>query len=110
MSSRKARKNRTYSLPEKMSAIQKHLVENVPVTQLCKEMGINPGVYYGWQKMLFERGTIETKVNSSNQDRRIKALEKQLKAAKDKINQKNEVISELMEEHITLKKKSHGGI
>ena len=93
-----------------MSVIQKHLVDKVPVTQLCKEIGINPGVYYGWQKTLFERGTVEPKVNSSNQDRRIKALEKQLKAAQNKLSQKNEVISELMEEHIALKKKSPGGI
>ena len=38
MSSRKARKKRTYSLPEKISAIQMHLVDNVSLTQLCQRM------------------------------------------------------------------------
>ena len=51
---RKPRKN--YSPEEKLSILKRHLVEGVPVSDLCDELQLNPNVFYGWQKQLFENG------------------------------------------------------
>ncbi len=58
-------------------------------------------MFYRWQKELFENATaaLERRPRrlSDAKDRRISLLE-------EKLQRKNEVLSELMEEHIKLKK------
>lgn len=110
MSARSYRRtNRTYPSEQKLAAIQDHLVNKLPVTEVCTKYQTQPSVYYGWQKVLFERGAVDPKPNAANENKRIKALENKLQALEDKLKQKNEVISELLEEHVTLKKKLNGG-
>jgi transposase len=33
-------------------------VENVAVSDLCEELGLQPTVFYRWQKELFENGAV----------------------------------------------------
>ena len=98
---RKSRKNRTAE--EKVAILKRHLVENVPVSDLCDELDINPNVFYSWQKMFFENGaaalTSTRKPKPDRRDRKIEKLEM-------KLTQKNEVMAELMQEHLLLKKAS----
>ena len=51
---RKPRKN--YSPEEKLSILKRHLVEGVPVSDLCDEHGPQPTVFHHWQKKFFENG------------------------------------------------------
>ena len=96
---RKPRKN--YSAEEKLSILKRHLVEGVPVSDLCDELQLNPNVFYGWQKQLFENGAAALqrsgKPRVDPRDRHIEQLEV-------KLTQKNEVLAELMQEHVALKK------
>lgn len=96
---RKPRKN--YSPEEKLSILKRHLVEGVPVSDLCDELQLNPNVFYAWQKQLFENGGSafqrSRKAAVDPCDRRIAQLEA-------KLTQKNEVLAELMQEHVALKK------
>jgi transposase len=96
---RKPRKN--YSPEEKLSLLKRHLVEGVPVSDLCDEFQLNPNLFYGWQKQLFENGVAAfqhpRKPQVDPRDQRIAQLEA-------KLRQKNEVLAELMQEHVTLKK------
>ncbi|MBM3996902.1 MAG: transposase, partial [Planctomycetes bacterium] len=41
---------------EKIAALKRHLLEGVPVSTICDELGIAPTVFYRWQKELFENG------------------------------------------------------
>ena len=72
-----------------------------PVSDLCDQYDIHPTMFYRWQKELFENAAAalerRTRRPSDAKDRRIALLEQ-------KLQRKNEVLSELMEEHITLKK------
>ena len=45
---------RHLSPQEKVAALKRHLLENVPVSTLCDELGIAPTLFYRWQKELFE--------------------------------------------------------
>jgi transposase-like protein len=104
---RKERKNWTGS--EKMSILREHLIEHVPISAVCDKHGLQPTVFYAWQKRLFEGGAAvfengrggpgggPSKRHQDAQARRIEALEAKLQV-------KNEVVAELMAEHVALKK------
>ena len=40
----------------KLNAVRRHLIDKVPVSDLCDELGLQPTQIYQWQKMLFENG------------------------------------------------------
>ena len=89
--------------PERVAILKRHLVEKVPVSDLCDELGIGPSQFYRWQKELFENGHAAFENN-----RKSKAIEdakqRRIEQLEAKLLRKNEVLSELMEEHTKLKK------
>lgn len=95
------KKRKHYSAEEKVAIIRRHLIDQVPVAQLCDELDLQPSLYYLWQKQLFEQGALvfarSDKRTEAANDRKISQLE-------EKIQKKNEVVAELMEEHVQLKK------
>ena len=90
-----------YTPEEKVAILRRHLLENEPISKLCDELGLQPTVFYRWQKEFFENGAaaFEQKrpTNHSAEHERIAYLEK-------KIQTKDEVLAELMAEHVALKK------
>ena len=95
------KKRAYYTADEKVNIIRKHLLEKVPISYLCEQHKLQPTVFYHWQKQFFEHGArtfdgVE-KIKDSSQEDKILALEQKLQT-------KNEVLSELMEEHVKLKK------
>jgi len=51
---RKERKH--YTAEEKVAILRRHLLDKVPVSDLCEELGLQPTVFYRWQKEFFENG------------------------------------------------------
>src|SRR2546426_8122531 len=51
---RKERKH--YTGEEKVAILRRYLLDKVPVSELCKELGLRPTVFYRWQKEFFENG------------------------------------------------------
>ena len=96
---RKKRKN--YSAQEKVFILKRHLVDQVPVSDLCDEYNLQPTVFYRWQKEFFENGASAFEKINAN---RKKAEQKRIAQLEAKLQTKNEVLSELMEEHVQLKK------
>ena len=90
-----------FSPQEKVSILKRHLVEGVPVSDLCDQHGIHPTVFYRWQKVFFENGAAAFVHQQAAAE---KYLEKKIAALETKLSQKNEVLSEVMEEHVRLKK------
>src|SRR5437867_3954478 len=95
-------KQRKHYTPEqKVTILKRHLVDKVPVADVCEEHGLNPTVFYTWQKQFFEHGTVafqrSDRRGEQAKDQRIATLEA-------KLLQKNEVVAELMQEYVQLKK------
>lgn len=99
-------KRKFFTPEQKVAIVRRHLLENVPVSDLCDEYGIHATQYYAWQKQLFEGGAVafERKVNTANERRRKDAQASRIKQLEDKLSKKNEVVAELLEEHVQLKK------
>jgi transposase len=96
-----SRERKNYTPEEKVAILKRHLVDKTLVSDLCDELKLNPTVFYGWQKQFFENGAAAFQKRRSRQtNRRDQKIEK-LEA---KLAQKNEVLAELMQEHVQLKK------
>jgi transposase-like protein len=91
-----------YTPEEKVSILRRHLVDGVPISELCDELGLQPTVFYRWQKEFFENGAAafqqQKATNHSAEQERIAYLE-------EKIQTKDEVLAELMAEHVALKQR-----
>lgn len=99
--------NRKYLTPEqKVAIVRRHLLEKTPISDLCDEYGIHPTQYYTWQKQLFENAaaSFDRRPNKANVRRQEDATAKKIAQLEGKLQQKNEVIAELLEEHVQLKK------
>jgi transposase-like protein len=97
------KKQRKHYTPEEKGAIlRRHLVEGVPISDLCDELRLQPTVFYRWQKEFFENGAAafqqRERTNHQAEQERIAYLEQ-------KIQTKDEVLAELMAEHVALKKR-----
>jgi transposase-like protein len=96
-----SKKRRYFTAEQKVTSIRKHLIEKMPVSDICEDLNISSTQFYKWQTEFFENGSKAfTKENNS-----------QLKKSSDKnaslesdVIQKNGVIAELVEENIRLKK------
>ena len=90
-----------YTGEEKVAILRRHLVEKEPISKLCDELELQPTVFYRWQKEFFENGAAafqgKSRPDHQAEQQRIEFLEK-------KIQTKDEVLAELMAEHIALKK------
>lgn len=95
------RKRKNYKPEEKVAIIKRHLIDKVPVSDLCDEHRLQPTVFYRWQKEFFENGATAFVKDTSRKKRKE---QERLQALEEKLQRKNEVLSELMEEHVKLKK------
>jgi transposase-like protein len=93
-------KRKQFSPQQKVAIVRRHVVEGVPVSDLCDEQGIHPTMYYRWQKQLFENGAMAFE---RHKDPTV-ALKRRIAQLETKLTTKNEVISELMEEQVKAKK------
>ena len=96
-----SRKRKNYTPEEKVSILKKHLLEKVLVSDLCDQYGLHPTVFHRWLKEFFENGATAFQRQPDSQ---TLELERKLSRLEGKLAKKNEVLSELMEEHVNLKK------
>ena len=89
------------SAQEKAAILRLHLLERTPVSDLCDQYDIHPTMFYAGRRSPCEDAADalepRTRRPGDANDRRIVRLEQ-------KLQRKNEVLSELIEEHIKLKK------
>ena len=85
------KKRKRPSAQEKAAILRLHLLERTPVSDLCDQYDIHPTMFYRWQKELFENAATALEPRSRRpsdaKDRRIASLE-------EKLQRKNEVLSE----------------
>jgi transposase len=97
------RERNHYTAEEKVAILRRHLLDKVPVSDLCEEKGLQPTVFYRWQKELFENAAsaFQTKERPTRQ---VEEKQKRIEFLEKKVQTKDEVLVELMAEHVALKK------
>jgi len=94
-------KRSRFTAQERVRLLRRHLVDKVAVSEICEKEGIQPTQFYQWQKQFFENGAAAFERQSPKKDRREA---ERVAALEAKLRKKDEVISELMEDHVKLKK------
>ena len=98
-------KRKKYSAEEKVRLLRLHLIEKEPVSDICDRHGLNPNVFYRWQKLFFENGTAAfAQAGTGRKDSHDQKLERQNAQLKARLAGKDEVIAEIMASHVQLKK------
>lgn len=102
---RKPQKRRSFTATQKAEAVRKHLKDRIPVSQIAEEMKVQPTMIHNWinsvlaqAEHVFESPR-SAKAEASKQDAKLQQL-------REKLDVKNEVIAELMEENIRSKKEN----
>lgn len=97
------RSRRTFTAPEKLAVVRRHLMGKEAISDLCDELGLQPTQIYAWQKQLFENGDAAF-AKPSRKPPKDDAKDRKIQALEAKIQLKNEVVAELLQEHVQLKK------
>jgi len=101
---------RHFDADQKAAILKRYLVEKVPISDLCDEYGLQPNQIYQWQGVLFDNAAVVLEragrrgKPATVAERRVAHLEELLQRKEAKLQQKNEVIAELMEDNVRAKK------
>lgn len=98
------RQRRHFTPEQKVAILRAHLLEKTPVSDLCQQHGIAVNLFYNWQKQFFENGQAAFTANDKRRKQDTDTKDRAIAALEDKLRRKHEVLSELMEEHVQLKK------
>lgn len=98
------RQRRHFSSEQKVAFLRLHLLEKKPVSDICEEHHLSVNLFYLWQKQFFENGTAAFENHGKRHKADQTAQERKIVALEAKLQRKHEVLSELMEEHVLLKK------
>ncbi len=95
---------RRFTGAEKLAILREHLILKLALSEVCQKHDISPTLFYQWQKKLFEEGAsvFESKAENVRQQ---EADARKAAAIEAKLQKKDEVLAELMGEHVALKKK-----
>jgi transposase len=98
-----SKQRRHFAGTEKVAILKRHLLDKVPISDLCDELDIYPNQFYGWLKEFFENG--HAAFDNSRKNKAVEdAKDHKIEQLQAKLTPKNEVLAELMEEHTLLKK------
>ena len=91
-----------WSAQEKVAILREHLVEQDPSPTVCERHGIAPSMLYRWQKQFFENGAAAFNgPQIRNGERKLQA---KIDKLEDEVQRKNEVIAEISQEYVQVKK------
>jgi transposase len=93
---------RQFGPEQKIKILRQHLLEKTPISEVCEKHQITPTQFYQWQKTFFENGAAAFAKTAGG--RANSQAEQRLAKLEDKLKRKDEVIAEIMAEHILLKK------
>ena len=87
----------------KRQILRRHLLEKVPVSDLCAELGLRPTVFCRWQKEFFENGAAAFQAQE-RPHRQVEEKQERIGFLEKKVQTKDEGLAELMAEPVALKK------
>ena len=99
---------RRHLTAEQKAVILRELLDNqTGISVLSEKYGVHPNDIYRWKKQLFEGAAVllehkhKNKKNQASENQKLRRLE-------EKLRYKDQVISELVEDNLSLKKSING--
>ncbi|PRP92116.1 transposase [Enhygromyxa salina] len=103
-------KRRHCTAEQKAAIVRRHMVDKVPVSDLCDEHGIQPSVLHAWHKQVADNlAKVFDSLEGGDRaraarDGELVRKDQQIAALEARIAKKDSVIADISEEHIALKK------
>ena len=98
-----AKQRRRRHTPEQKAALLKrHLVDKKPVSEICNEAGIQPSIFYKWERDLLEAAP--GLFASRRAPNREAELAQKVAVLEAKLARKDAIIADVSEEYVKLKK------
>jgi transposase len=104
------RARRQFTIEQKADVLRRNMIEKVPVSELCNELGIQPSLFYTWQRQAFDN--LQVALNgpaSTGPSRRERELAAEVVRLEERLSKKDSVIAEISAEYVNLKKE-HGDL
>ncbi len=99
-----SRERRRFTAEVKAQIVRRHLAGKEPVSKLAEEFGVQPSQIHGWVNVVLTQAEQAFERSAGHGRREQAALTDKVEQLRAKLVQKNEVIAELMEENVSLKK------
>ena len=94
-----------YTGAEIIGFLREHIVDGKQVSEVCAKAGIHPKKFYRWRATLLDGGAgVFDRKGERTTVREGEAAQAKIEALEQRLQKKHEVLSELMEEHVALKK------
>lgn len=95
------RTRRKFTPQDKAAIVREHLIEKVPVSDLCDKHGLKPTLFYRWQKDMLENmaSLFERQAGSESA-----TLKRENEALRQRLADKDRVIAQIMEDFVAVKK------
>lgn len=94
-------RRRRFGAAEKVAIIKRHLVGKEEVSAICEDLKLHPNQFYEWQRLFFENGVKAFEAEEKQESAKLKAEVERLQG---RLQRKDEILAELMEAHLDLKK------
>ena len=101
------RQRKHYTAEQKTKILRELLENNVPISQLCENYEVRPNDIYNWKKKLFESAVDIFGPNNST-SRQTTSAQKKVEKLQAKLRDRDEAISYLIRENISIKKSMDG--
>ena len=95
------RHRRRHTAEQKADLLRQHLADKKPVSEICTEAGIQPSLFYTWQRDLLAGAPAV--FSNRRTPSREKDLEEKVSQLKAKVARKDGIIAEVTEEYVKLK-------
>ena len=102
----KKRQRRQFSPEDKATILRRHLVDRIPVSDLCDEYKIQPTLFYLWQRQAFEHlgAALQDGRTARGREHGVGAERARVDALEATVAKKDAIIAFIAAEHLALKK------
>jgi transposase-like protein len=96
---------RKFTTEQKVAILREHLADKVPVSEVCNKHGLQPSVFYQWQKQVLDNLAVALMPPALTEPgKREKELIAKVAHLETRVAKKDEVIAEISAEFVHLKK------
>jgi transposase len=93
---------RHFTCSQKIAILRLHLLEHMPISDVCQENDLQPTAFYLWQKKLFENGAAVLERPQAANSRHGDAIE--LGRLKAMLRQRNDALAELVTDYLIVRR------
>jgi len=99
-----------YTSEEKTKILRDYIENNLLISAVAEKYKLSPNIIYRWKKQMFESAPESLSTTKKKSDKQLIDAEKRIAELEELVSKRESLIAELVEDNISLKKKTGGEI